>query len=120
MFQGFGDGLRRFMAGRNGVDGLAWFWCIVGIALNLAGSITGLTLLTALAYVPLALAVWRIFSRDTARRYRKMKNSGSSLAESRAGRTIAISNAPGAKRRFEFPGERESSALPAPPAGRAL
>ena len=60
--------MRRFMAGRNGVDGLAWFWCILGVALNLVGTMTHLAVLTLLAYIPLALAIWRIFSRDTARR----------------------------------------------------
>ncbi len=68
MFQRLGDGVRRFMAGRNGVDGLAWFWCILGVALNLVGTMTHLAVLTLLAYIPLALAIWRIFSRDTARR----------------------------------------------------
>ena len=68
MFQRLGDGVRRFMAGRNGVDGRAWFWCSVGVALNLVGTMTHLAVLTLLAYIPLALAIWRIFSRDTARR----------------------------------------------------
>ena len=69
MFQRIGDSIRGFMAGRNGVDTLAWFWCITGIVLNLIGSFTGLVFLTFLAYIPLVLAIWRIFSRDTARRY---------------------------------------------------
>lgn len=103
MFQGFGDGLRRFMAGRNGVDGLAWFWCIVGIALNLAGSITGLTLLTALAYVPLALAVWRIFSRDTARRYQENEKFRQFLGRIKGRKNYCYFKCPGCKTKVRVP-----------------
>jgi len=69
MFQRLGDGLRRMMAGRNGVDKLAWFECILGLALNLIGSFSGLEVFMFLAYIPLVLAIFRIFSRDTSRRY---------------------------------------------------
>lgn len=69
MFQRLGDSIRRFMAGRNGVDTLAWTACIIGIVLNLIGSFSGLVIFTFLAYIPLVLAIFRIFSRDTIRRY---------------------------------------------------
>ena len=69
MFQRMGDSIRRFMAGRNGVDTLAWTLCITGLVLNLIGSLAKLPFLTFLAYIPLILALFRTFSRDTARRY---------------------------------------------------
>lgn len=69
MFRKIGDSLRRMMEGRNGIDSLAWFWCILGLILNIIGSISGLGIFTILAYIPLVLCFMRIFSRDTARRY---------------------------------------------------
>lgn len=69
MFQRIGDSVRRFMMGRNGVDTLAWVLCAVGILLNLIGSFSRRPLFTFLAYIPLILAIFRILSRDTARRY---------------------------------------------------
>lgn len=71
MFQRLGDGIRRFMSGRNGVDTLAWSLCILGIVLNLIGTFARLPLFTLLAYVPLILSMMRIFSRDTVRRYQE-------------------------------------------------
>lgn len=69
MFRRIGESVRSFMIGRNGVDTLAWSTCLVGIALNLIGSFTGLSIFVFLAYLPLAYAIFRIFSRDTTRRY---------------------------------------------------
>lgn len=69
MFRKIGDSLRRMMEGRNGIDSLAWFWCVLGLILNIIGSISGLGIFTILAYIPLVLCFMRIFSRDTARRY---------------------------------------------------
>lgn len=71
MFQRMGDGIRRFMSGRSGVDALAWTLCMLGIALNLIGTFSRIPLFTLLAYVPLILSMIRIFSRDTVRRYRE-------------------------------------------------
>lgn len=69
MFRRFGDAIRRFMAGRNGVDGLAWFLCVLAIVLNLIGSISSLSILAFLANIPMLLALFRVFSRNTAQRY---------------------------------------------------
>ncbi len=69
MFRKIGDSLRHMMDGRNGLDTLGWFWCILGLILNIIGSISGLGSFTMLAYIPLVLCFMRIFSRDTARRY---------------------------------------------------
>lgn len=69
MFQRIGDAIRRFMSGRNGVDTLAWFWCILGLALNIIGSLTEMSVFVILAWIPLVMAFIRVFSRDTVRRY---------------------------------------------------
>lgn len=69
MFERLRFGLARMMAGRNGVDRLAWFECILGLILNLIGSFSGLSVFMFLAYIPLVLALMRIFSRDTSRRH---------------------------------------------------
>ena len=69
MFQRIGDSIRRFMAGRNGVDTLAWSLCILGIGLNLIGTFAKLPLFIFLAYIPLILSMFRIFSRNVSKRY---------------------------------------------------
>ena len=68
MFQRLRDGLLRFMAGRNGVDELNIFLLGVGMVFCLVGSFGGLALVYLLAYVPLLLAIFRMFSRNVARR----------------------------------------------------
>lgn len=69
MFHRLGDGIRNFMAGRNGIDRLAWFLCIFGLVLNIVGNLTHLGIFTLLAYIPLVLCLFRVFSRNTGRRY---------------------------------------------------
>lgn len=68
MFQRIFGSIRRFMAGRNGVDGLAWALCVLGIVLNLIGNISHRVLFSLLAYIPLMLSLFRIFSKNTRKR----------------------------------------------------
>ncbi len=103
MLQRIGNAIRSFMAGRNGVDGLAWFWCILGIVLNLLGSFTGLTILTLLAYVPLVLAIYRIFSRNTAQRHAENEKFRQFFARIRGRKNYRYFKCPGCKTRVRVP-----------------
>jgi hypothetical protein len=60
--------IQQFMYGRNGVDQLSWVLVGLGLLLNVIGSFTGLTVLSLLAYVPLVLALWRMFSKQIDKR----------------------------------------------------
>jgi DNA-directed RNA polymerase subunit RPC12/RpoP len=60
--------IQQFMYGRNGVDQLSWVLVGLGLLLNVIGSFTGLTVLSLLAYVPLVLALWRMFSKNIDKR----------------------------------------------------
>lgn len=71
MLQRIGNSIRRFMSGRNGVDTLAWSLCVLGIILSLIGSFTRIPIFTFLAYIPLLLSIFRIFSRNISKRYRE-------------------------------------------------
>ncbi len=97
MFQRMGESLRHFMAGRNGVDTLAWFWCILGIVLNLVGSFSNIMLFSAFAYIPLLLAIFRIFSRDTARRYEENEKFRQFFSRLRGRRTYCYYKCPACK-----------------------
>ncbi len=68
MFQRISQSLQRFMYGRNGVDQLSWVLVALGLILNLIGSILQLGLLCLVAYVPLLLALWRMFSKQVSKR----------------------------------------------------
>jgi ribosomal protein S27E len=103
MFQRIGDAMRGFMAGRNGVDTLAWFWCILGIALNLAASLTGIGWLTFLAYIPLILAIYRIFSRDTTSRYEENQRFLQFFGRIKGRKTYCYFKCPGCKTRVRVP-----------------
>lgn len=95
--------MRRFMAGRNGVDTLAWFWCITGLVLNLVGSFTKLVFLTTLAYIPLFLAIWRIFSRDTARRYEENERFRQFFSRIKGRKQFCYFKCPACKTRVRVP-----------------
>jgi ribosomal protein S27E len=103
MFQKLGDGIRRFMAGRNGVDTLAWTLCIVGIVLNLIGSFSGLAIFTLLAYIPLVLAIYRVFSRDVSRRYEENQKFQQFFARIRGRKSYCYFKCPGCKTRVRVP-----------------
>ncbi len=60
--------LRRFMAGRYGGDQLSMALLVLAALLTLAAELTGLPLLALLGYLPLGVAIFRILSRNTAKR----------------------------------------------------
>ena len=68
MLQRFRASMARFMTGRNGVDQLGWFLLILSVVLNLIGSFARLPISQLLAYIPLALTLYRTFSRNYDRR----------------------------------------------------
>lgn len=68
MLQRISQALQRFMYGRNGVDQLSWVLLVLGLVLNLIGAFTGLSALSLLAYIPMIWALWRMFSRQVAKR----------------------------------------------------
>ncbi|MBR6425881.1 MAG: hypothetical protein IKS29_08005 [Oscillospiraceae bacterium] len=63
--------LQRFMAGRSGVDQLNIALLILGMALSVIGSFSGLGIVYTLAYVPLLFGLYRMFSRNLAARQRE-------------------------------------------------
>lgn len=68
MFRKLGEKFRRFMYGRYGNDQLGMSLLLLGVALALLGSFTKLYWLGFLAYIPLALAIFRMYSRNIAKR----------------------------------------------------
>lgn len=103
MFQRLGDSLRRFMEGRNGVDTLAWAECLTGLALNLIGSFSGLVILTFLAYIPLILAISRIFSRNVSRRYEENEKFRQFFSRIKGRRNYCYFKCPVCKTRVRVP-----------------
>lgn len=71
MFQRLRDGFARFMYGRYGTDKLNMALLVTGVVLTLLGRITNLYALGLLAYIPLIAVLWRMFSRNIARRQRE-------------------------------------------------
>lgn len=63
------DWLRRMMMGRAGVDQLSIALMVVYFLMSSAGQWSRWTPLRIFAAVPLVVAFYRIFSRDTGRRY---------------------------------------------------
>ena len=103
MFQQIGDAIRRFMVGRNGVDTLAWTLCACGIILNLIGSISRQPAFTLLAYIPLILALFRIFSRDTQRRYEENEKFRQFLFRLKGRKDYCYFKCPACKTRVRVP-----------------
>lgn len=68
MFRKIGDWFRRFMYGRYGSDQLSMFLLILGVVLCLLGSFTRLYWLGFLAYIPLILSIFRMYSRNIYKR----------------------------------------------------
>lgn len=60
--------LRKFMAGRYGADQLSLALLVLSIILTLIAQIARLPLLAVISYVPLALCVFRILSRNINKR----------------------------------------------------
>ena len=71
MLQRWAYRLQAFMYGRNGVDQLCWLLLILGIILNLIGNFTGRVLISALAYVPMVWALFRMFSKNLPQRQKE-------------------------------------------------
>lgn len=67
----FLNGVRRFFYGRYGTDQLNMVILIAALIISLIGSITRLPLLNLLAWVPMGLALFRMMSKNTGRRYRE-------------------------------------------------
>ena len=63
--------LRRFMAGRYGVDQLSIALLVFYLLLALVGQFTRLPVLTWLALLPLLLCWFRVFSRNSSKRYQE-------------------------------------------------
>ena len=68
MFQRLGEKIRQFMYGRYGFDKLSMFLLIVGVVLCLLSSFSQLYFLGIIAYVPLILAIFRMYSRNIYKR----------------------------------------------------
>ncbi len=63
------DKLRKFLAGRYGVDELYKFLIIASIILILISMFTGWRLLDYISFTLLIVAIYRAFSRNISRRY---------------------------------------------------
>ena len=60
--------LRRFMAGRYGGDQLSMALLIFSVILSFTAGLTDIPLITLFSYVPFGIAVFRMLSKDTAKR----------------------------------------------------
>jgi hypothetical protein len=60
--------LKKLMTGRYGGDQLGMVLLIVSVILTFAGDLTRLRWLTAIGYIPLGVALFRMLSRNTAKR----------------------------------------------------
>ncbi len=68
MFQRLKQSFFRFMYGRYGTDQLNNVLLILGVVLTVLGWFSSLPIITFLSYVPLALVIFRMFSRNVNRR----------------------------------------------------
>lgn len=69
MFKRFGNWMQRAMAGRYGSDTLNLVILSGGLVLSLLGTILKLPILTLVAWIPLFWCLFRMFSRNTRKRY---------------------------------------------------
>lgn len=60
--------LNRFMTGRYGVDQLSVSFLVLGCLLTLIGSITGVSALAYISYLPMGLLIYRSLSKDITKR----------------------------------------------------
>lgn len=63
------DAMRRFMSGRTGADELGLAMLITGLVLSLIASFSGIAILSLLGTVLYIWTVFRMFSRNTSKRY---------------------------------------------------
>ncbi len=63
--------LRRMMYGRYGADMLGVVLLVVGLVLSLIGQIGRWWWLMLLAYVPMVICIWRMFSKNIYKRQRE-------------------------------------------------
>ena len=68
MWQKFKAGLANFMSGRNGSDQLGLALLIAGIVLSLLSNLSGLAILSFLGFALYIWAIFRMFSRNLAKR----------------------------------------------------
>lgn len=68
MFQRWKQSFFRFMYGRYGTDQLNNALLILGVVLTILGWFSSTAFLTVLSYIPLALVIFRMFSRNVNRR----------------------------------------------------
>ncbi|NTW70974.1 MAG: hypothetical protein HGA49_01890 [Eubacteriaceae bacterium] len=64
--------INKFMAGRYGGDQLSTILLVLSVILSLAGQFASIGVLITISYIPLAAAVFRIFSKNTEKR--RMEN----------------------------------------------
>ena len=68
MLQRLKYGLQRFMMGRNGSDTLGWVALGLGMVFVLLASVPGLAWMSGLAFLCLAYSIFRMYSRNVAKR----------------------------------------------------
>lgn len=66
------DKIKKFMYGRNGGDQLSVALLIVSILITFVGRLSKLQWVIMLSYIPLALSMFRVFSKDVTKR--RMEN----------------------------------------------
>lgn len=66
------DKLRKFMTGRYGGDQLSNYLLVLSVVLAIISRIMGISALDTISYIPLFLALYRMFSKDINKR--RMEN----------------------------------------------
>ncbi len=66
------DKIKKFMYGRNGGDQLSVALLIVSILITFVGRFSKMQWIISLSYIPLALSMFRVFSKDVTKR--RMEN----------------------------------------------
>ncbi len=64
--------IKKFMYGRNGGDQLSMALVILSIILTFGGQLAKISWLPIISYIPLGLSLFRMFSKDVAKR--RMEN----------------------------------------------
>lgn len=103
MFERIKTALRGFMVGRNGVDTLAWVFCLAGLLLSILGNFEGLELLGLLSNVLLILALFRIFSRNIPKRQAENQKLTQFLARIKSRKTHCYFRCPSCKTQVRVP-----------------
>ena len=103
MLQRFRASMARFMTGRNGVDQLGWFLLILSVVLNLIGSFARLPIFQLLAYIPLALTLYRTFSRNVPKRYAENQKFTQFFARIKGRKNYCYFRCPSCKTQVKVP-----------------